>query len=151
MSNTRAAVLYRHFNAEGRLLYVGISASATKRTEQHRRSSSWAQEIRRIEIETFPSRQAAMDAERTAIVMELPMHNSRPTNISAVHRIIELLGSEAIERELGLSEFSIRAAKRDRRFPATWYKPLSELCANAGIECPMSAFNWKIVNGDAAV
>lgn len=61
---------------------------------------------------------------------------------SHVTRIIGALGSDAIESELGLTKFSIRAAKRDGIFPARWYRPLRALCAKSGVECPDDAFRW---------
>lgn len=70
------------------------------------------------------------------------------------HIIIDTLGSEAIERALDLTSYSVRAAKRDGIFPARWYGPLSALCRKRGIECPLSAFRWietdkKVVVGQA--
>jgi hypothetical protein len=67
--------LYRHFAADGRLLYVGVSLHAVGRLCQHRDHSAWFTEIARVEIEQFPSRKAALDAEREAIQSEKPLHN----------------------------------------------------------------------------
>lgn len=61
---------------------------------------------------------------------------------SHVHRIVSALGADAIVAELGLTEFSIRAAKRDGLFPARWYRPIEALCAKSGVECPVEAFRW---------
>jgi hypothetical protein len=66
--------LYRHFDAEGRLLYVGISLSAVHRLAQHR-ASAWFASIATVTIETFPSRAGAAEAERLAIQTEGPLHN----------------------------------------------------------------------------
>lgn len=67
--------LYRHFDAKGRLLYIGIAASVTARTIQHSQHSKWASEIDYIKIEHFPNRKDAMVAEAEAIRREKPMHN----------------------------------------------------------------------------
>jgi hypothetical protein len=69
--------------------------------------------------------------------------------------IIEAIGPDDIAAELGLTEFSIRAAKRDDLFPARWYGPLKGLCEKRGVECPISAFRWvdadkKVVGGQSA-
>jgi hypothetical protein len=66
--------LYRHFDADDRLLYVGISISAVIRLYEHR-SSSWFYKIAKITIETFDTRQRAVEAERRAIVEERPSYN----------------------------------------------------------------------------
>ena len=68
--------LYRHFDAANNLLYVGISLSAINRLSQHSECSQWFSAIKRVEIERFESREAAMKAERIAIHNENPAHNS---------------------------------------------------------------------------
>lgn len=69
--------LYRHFDAEGALLYVGISLSAVNRLSQHKDCSHWFDDIARVDIETFPSRHEALRAEKAAILAENPRHNLR--------------------------------------------------------------------------
>lgn len=69
--------LYRHFDASGRLLYVGISLSAVQRLAQHA-SSDWSADIRRVDVEVYPTRDAALAAEAVAIRDERPEHNRRP-------------------------------------------------------------------------
>ena len=67
--------LYRHFDADDRLLYVGISLSALTRLSQHRENAHWFALIRRVAIELHPTRRAALEAERDAIRRERPIHN----------------------------------------------------------------------------
>lgn len=67
--------LYRHFDGDGRLLYVGISLSPTYRSSQHRTRSSWYRAVANITVEWFPSRRAAEAAENAAIAQENPIHN----------------------------------------------------------------------------
>ena len=50
------AYLYRAFDAEARLLYVGVSFNAMVRLSQHMRSASWFDEVTNIQIERFDSR-----------------------------------------------------------------------------------------------
>ena len=69
--------LYRHFGAEDELLYVGISLRSMKRLVEHRQNSDWFDEILRVEIEHFPDRESAMDAERKAVQEENPKYNKR--------------------------------------------------------------------------
>lgn len=70
--------LYRHFNASGQLLYVGIATCHIRRIEQHRTTAPWFWDIAEIRIEHFPSRQEALAAESLAIRTEGPMHNGTP-------------------------------------------------------------------------
>lgn len=67
--------LYRHFDADGALLYVGISLNSIKRTMQHRSGARWFEQIARITIEWLPSREEAEQAERNAIRSERPANN----------------------------------------------------------------------------
>ena len=69
MSADRGCALYRHFTADGTLLYVGISLSALNRLGQHRQNAEWFDKIARVEIEHFPTRAAAQGnfPERAAV------------------------------------------------------------------------------------
>ncbi len=67
--------LYRHFDKEGNLLYVGISLSTLNRLGQHKDHSHWFAQISRVEIETFAKREDALEAEALAIHDEKPLHN----------------------------------------------------------------------------
>jgi hypothetical protein len=68
--------LYRHFNADQTLLYVGISLSAVYRLSQHRDAGQWFDEIASVTIEKFNTRREALLAERQAIVKENPLYNT---------------------------------------------------------------------------
>lgn len=70
------ASLYRHFDANGRLLYVGVSLSTVARLSQHR-SSPWFDEIATVTSQNFPTQADAYKAERSAIWRELPIYNKR--------------------------------------------------------------------------
>lgn len=67
--------LYRHYNGEGLLLYVGISLSAINRFIQHKQISGWANQVTKIEIEVFDTREDALKAETLAINNENPVYN----------------------------------------------------------------------------
>lgn len=76
--------LYRHFDSDGRLLYVGISLSAVTRLQQHATASHWFKDIARVEIEKLVSREAALNAERHAILNENPIHNTMRPGVAAL-------------------------------------------------------------------
>lgn len=69
--------LYRHFDKDGNLLYVGVSLNAIERTIAHRDKSHWYNDIARIEIEWHHSRSAAYYQEKLVIKREHPKHNIR--------------------------------------------------------------------------
>jgi hypothetical protein len=68
--------LYRHYDSEGNLLYVGISIYAITRLYQHSIASLWFKQITRIEIQHYPDRDSVLKAEREAIVKEKPQYNA---------------------------------------------------------------------------
>jgi hypothetical protein len=68
--------LYRHYDKAGSLLYVGISLNALGRLAAHRKDSSWFFEIARVEIEVFPNRAAALEAECATIKEHKPPYNT---------------------------------------------------------------------------
>lgn len=67
--------LYRHFDENGILLYVGVSLSAIKRLSAHATRSPWSNEIKRVDIQSFLTRKEALAAESTAIRDESPRYN----------------------------------------------------------------------------
>jgi hypothetical protein len=69
------STLYRAYDASGDLLYVGIAKSWMHRWAHHQYDSAWFADVRRIELEPFPTRRAALDAERIAIRTEAPLYN----------------------------------------------------------------------------
>lgn len=72
---TRTAV-YRHYDADGRLLYIGCSCDPFSRFAVHRSVSSWAHDVANMSVEWFPDRETALCAEKAAILTEKPPHNS---------------------------------------------------------------------------
>ena len=72
--------LYRHYDKDRTLLYVGISLSSIQRLGQHKDNAHWFSQISIVEIEHFETRKEASDAEKIAISKENPLHNLyRPT------------------------------------------------------------------------
>jgi len=67
--------LYRHYDADGRLLYVGITDSLQERQKQHSYASEWADKVAKTEVEYALTRAHAADLERVAIRHEAPMFN----------------------------------------------------------------------------
>lgn len=70
-------LLYRSFDAEGRLLYVGITHNPDVRSATHSRTSTWAQFADTTTTEWHATWDLAHTAEREAIESERPLFNSR--------------------------------------------------------------------------
>lgn len=67
--------LYRFYDADGVLLYVGISKHWPERLTQHRRDKVWFDDVARVDVEYHPDRDSVERAERLAIGNERPLHN----------------------------------------------------------------------------
>lgn len=67
--------LYRHFDSNNNLLYIGISLSALNRLGQHKDNSHWFNSISNVTIEKFNTREEALIAEKDSILLEKPLYN----------------------------------------------------------------------------
>lgn len=67
--------LYRFFDAEGQLLYVGITARNVDRMHNHARHKPWWHHVATATFQHFPNRALALLAEAVAIRIEHPVHN----------------------------------------------------------------------------
>lgn len=69
------AVMYRCFDANGDLLYIGATSYLHERKLQHARRAAWWPEVVGVTTEPYDHKWQALAAERTAIVREHPRHN----------------------------------------------------------------------------
>lgn len=67
--------LYRHFDAAGVLLYVGITVDVHVRTRTHAKLAEWAPQAAAGTVTWYPSEAAARAAELEAIKSERPLWN----------------------------------------------------------------------------
>lgn len=67
--------LYRFFDSEGLLLYVGISDSPLARFAQHSADKAWWTDVHEIKLWHFAKRDDAQEAERALISFAAPPHN----------------------------------------------------------------------------
>lgn len=67
--------LYRHFDSNDNLLYIGISLSAMNRLSQHEDNSHWFNSISKVTIEKYNTREEALKAEKDSILLEKPLYN----------------------------------------------------------------------------
>jgi hypothetical protein len=69
--------LYRFYDADDTLLYVGLTINPGRRMEKHRAMQPWWSEVARIEMEQHPDHATLRAAEREAIETESPLYNNR--------------------------------------------------------------------------
>lgn len=69
------AAIYRLFDTDDVLLYVGVTGSLRERLGNHSRTQRWWPEVARKAVEWYPTRTEAEDAEKRAIREERPLYN----------------------------------------------------------------------------
>jgi predicted GIY-YIG superfamily endonuclease len=74
--NDEPTALYRLYDANDALLYLGISWNPDFRLEGHQNDKHWSHLVARRTVEWYPSRPAALAAEATATAVEKPLHDS---------------------------------------------------------------------------
>lgn len=99
--------LYRHYDAEGKCLYIGISGFPLRRTDQHVQESPWFGSVVRIELEWHEDRPSASRAEKIAIREERPKFNR--SGVSGIREICDFLSDASLTQErfaelLGISQ-----------------------------------------------
>jgi hypothetical protein len=67
--------VYRCFDADGALLYIGCSGDPAARVRKHASRSEWFADCADITVQEYPHFWAARAAEDEAIYTERPLHN----------------------------------------------------------------------------
>lgn len=71
----RETSLYRLYDVDDVLLYVGIAVDLEQRMSQHAADKPWWGKVERRTVEAYPNRLLAETAEARAIQRERPLHN----------------------------------------------------------------------------
>lgn len=73
------AAVYRLFDKDGRLLYIGSTVDPDRRWQQHRRERRWWSEVAGYKLDWHQGRSRAYKAEDAAIKAERPLYNGSGT------------------------------------------------------------------------
>ena len=57
--------------------------------------------------------------------------------------ILDRLGRRRVADALGVGITAVGNAATSPHFPASWFFVLSQMCADEGIDCPLSLFRMK--------
>lgn len=71
----KRTALYRLYDANDTLIYVGIAFNPSSRYTSHKKTKTWWPEVKRREVTWYDSRTEAAAAEIEAIRSELPLYN----------------------------------------------------------------------------
>jgi predicted GIY-YIG superfamily endonuclease len=96
-------ILYRHYDADGILLYVGITLNFSKRLWQHLNYSDFSDRIAKSTLTRFDTRHDAIKAEIEAIKNEVPFFNKNG-NVKARENELRKKFYDDVQWKIGLSE-----------------------------------------------
>lgn len=109
--------LYRHYDENNHLLYVGIANNLASRCGQHEGSSHWFERVHNITVEHYKGRMEALNAEKKAIKNEKPLYN-----LEHAPKVKPKIITEA-----DVSKYRLVVAERedifryfDKRWPVRW-------------------------------
>ncbi len=139
MTVTPPTALYRFFDENGVLLYVGVTDNLGTRWATHADQKHWWDRVTSYTLEWFDTREAAEAAEQHAIWIEKPLYNVRHTRSkgaqkraaaplnryctdAAMPKLVNLNGAAEL---LGVSpQYAHRLAERGQligaKFGASW-------------------------------
>ena len=147
--------LYRYYDADGTLLYIGIASDMARRSRQHASTSGWWPEAVKVVVEDVLTRKQAEILEACAIRAERPRHNvqhavtdpqvvtllGQPDRATAVS-VIESLGRGAVCDVLEIGASALSNATKRGSLPPSWFVPLRDLGASHGVAVPEHIFGW---------
>lgn len=67
--------VYRLYDRDDALLYVGCTRDVEERMSQHKWTAPWIAEVDRCESDSYPTKAEALAVERAAIISLRPRHN----------------------------------------------------------------------------
>ena len=110
--------LYRFFNADRQLLYVGLTVDPGSRWTSHCKEKPWWHEVDTVKVETFPTRDLVIKAEREAIETEYPLYNIAHANTAQLDEARDCLAAIAAEHAKAMTQEAeiretLRTAVRD--------------------------------------
>lgn len=112
MTNIAAkrTALYRLFDSNGQLLYIGITYQPEARWKAHAATKAWWPDVARKSMEWHDTRPIAEAAEVAAIRAELPLHNVDDSPIAPRPRSLTPDEMTASELKTNLGAAARRAA-----------------------------------------
>lgn len=115
-----SAVVYRAFDADEHLLYVGVTGGrASRRMRQHARDAVWWDSAITIKLEHFETREDALRAEARAIATEVPLHNVIGfAGVLPTRGVRSLLYRHRLQRHLTRDELVARSGVKLRTIRA---------------------------------
>jgi hypothetical protein len=103
--------LYRHFDGNGVLLYVGVTRKLGWRLLAHQRNAGWWRDVRTVTITSpYRTRKEALEAEAEAINVERPKFNQQHNPAPVTPPIAPANTGKALARRLASARRQAEAA-----------------------------------------
>ena len=136
--------LYRHFDADGTLLYVGISNTVFQRTATHLHTAEWAAQIDTIKVQWFDTRDEAAQVEAEAVVSERPLFNRMFSVTASGASITDLINEWPTRKMLaeacGASNVAVHRWAERNSLPAEWQQSVIQACQERGMNWVTAAW-----------
>lgn len=81
---TSPTFVYRLYDAESALIYIGCTRDPRTREGAHRKNSWWWPQVEHVRLTIFPSRAYALQREAQAIASERPLWNVRHQEFAGI-------------------------------------------------------------------
>jgi len=141
---TRPCALYRHYDADGVLLYVGVSANPKRRLWEHKCRTEWAAQVVWSETVWFDDKLSALAAEAEAVATCCPQFNKKPSrgyvdrNTPAHKHVRRLLSQwpsrEAVAADACVEPIAVYRWEKRGRIPGRHFPRLLKGAQSRGIE-----------------
>lgn len=109
-------ILYRHYDKNDVLLYLGISLTLFQRLADHKLYSIWFNEVTKITVERFNSEKNLLIAEKKAIKNEKPLYNIQHSDLKKIIEIKPILNVTKTAELIGVSRYELYRMIKDGRF-----------------------------------
>ena len=110
---TRRTALYRFFDQEERLLYVGVAFDPEARWKDHATFKPWWPLVARRVVEWHDSRTEALIAEAETIRAERPLHNIKGSDLPRVGARPQPAAPRAERLDMPTTEARVRVSNGD--------------------------------------
>lgn len=151
--------LYRLFDRDADLLYVGITADPALRIQTHRRRKPWGHQIHRAHVSVFPTVDAAMTAERAVIEAEQPRHNvafnrngaaPRPPVVTRSWFLVRALDAEGRVLYVGFTRWLPTWVKTQRAEQRRWISRTARIHMSGPYEKPVLRERFRSARREVA-
>lgn len=133
--------LYRFFNDDDELLYIGITLNVSSRFRGHARDKPWWTEVHRITLEHYADRPTVLVAEAAAIRAEKPRYNVAH-NPGPRYQPAQVKPRPLTVEQMTPEQFANYMLDRHPRVHGPWPVPEDRWCSVCGqvLAAPVASF-----------